>query len=105
MLHLCFIRLGPLKVLRRPFPCLDIPVGRVMGVDDDPEAFGLAASLHFPNVKLFLRHILMTSSCREFTQIDIVEGVTETILVEGRLEMVTIPWKKLQKVVKHYLSI
>ena len=69
-------------------PCL--PVGRVMGVDDDPEAFGLATAFHCPHVGLFLRHILVTSCRRKFTQIDVVEGVAEAILVKGRLEMVAI---------------
>ena len=65
-----------------------------MGVDDDPEAFGLATAFHFPHVGLFLRDILLTSCRREFTQIDVVEGVTEAVFVKGRLEMVAISEKK-----------
>jgi len=81
-----------------------------MGVDNDPEAFWLSTAFHCPNVELlfwFFWHILVTSSSRKFTQIDVVEGVAETVLVKGRLEMIAISEKvkKLSQLKTHCNSI
>jgi hypothetical protein len=72
---------------------MDEPVIDIVTVDNDFESFRLSASFDVANVECFFRRILLTSGGRKLAQVDVVVRVTQTKLVERRLELIAVPKK------------
>ena len=63
----------------------------VLAVDDDPEASLLAAALNGPDGEVVAGGVPVATRGRELAEVDVVEGVAETELVERWLELVAVP--------------